>query len=214
MPRISIAIPFHDSPHSAFYLSRLLKSIAEQTLTDYEIVLTKEGSMAHNHNAAILRSKGKIIQMMQMDDYFAHPDALKEIAERFEEGVRTDNGHDWGTNYPKWCISACLHENNGIVGSPHTPEWTDDIYTGNNRLGSISTLAMRQGYALLFEEPLQWVVDCDLYYRLYLKYGLPKFIDNPAVVIQERPDRLTHTLSSQLKEEEVQYLKRKYVNRE
>lgn len=197
MAKISICIPYHDSPHTALYLSRLLDSISKQSFTDYEIVLTKDGDFARNHNAAIIKAKGGYVQMMQMDDYFAHGDALKNIVDGFDMGS-------------EWQITACMHDDGGVVGRPHIPYWTPDIYTGNNRLGSVSTLSFKNDKALLFEEPLQWLVDCDLYYRLYLKYGLPNLLQTPNVVIQERFDRLTNTLTDELKANEVEYLRRKY----
>jgi hypothetical protein len=196
-PKLSIAIPYHDTPSTAFFLSRLLKSIEKQSFKDYEIVLTNEGAFARNHNAAILRSKGEIVQMLQMDDYLADNHALERIYAGFFPSTT-------------WQISASLHDLNGNVGNLHAPKWTDDIYTGNNRLGSVSTLSFRRDKALLFEEPLSWVVDCDLYYRLYLKYGEPKICQVPNVVVDVRTDRLSHTLSDEFKREEVIYLRKKY----
>ena len=194
---ISLAIPYHDTENSALYLSRLLLSIGEQTYKDYEIVLTKEGPFAKNHNAAIQKSNGEYVQMLQMDDYLAHPDALQNIVDGFKGGK-------------EWQITACIHNINGALGYPHLPEWTDDIYTGNNRLGSVSTLSFKREKALLFEEPLTWVVDCDLYYRLYKEYGLPNILESQNVVITERPDRLSNTLSKELKADEVKYLIKKH----
>lgn len=195
--KLSIAIPYHQMPDTAFFLSRLLKSIEVQTFKDYEIVMTDEGAMAHNHNAAILKSKGEIVQMMQMDDYFAHGHALQNIVDGFNEDK-------------EWQITACMHDIAGKITAPHSPQWTDDLYTGNNRLGSISTLSFRNECRLLFEEPLTWLVDVDLYYRLYLKYGEPNLLATPNVVIQERDDRLSNTLSQELKQDEVNYLVKKY----
>lgn len=202
MPKVTIAIPIHDTPKTAFYLARMMESIGEQTFKDYEIVITKEGPFARNHNAAIMKAKGEIIQMMQMDDYFAHPNALEKIV----------GGFNNSTSVPFWQITSCLHLMHPIEieDNIHHPEWTSDIYTGNNRLGSVSTLSMRRDKALLFEEPLTWLVDCDLYYRLYLKYGLPNLLNTPNVVIDTRTDRLSHTLSDQLKANEVEYLVKKY----
>lgn len=201
MPKISICIPIHDTPKTAFYLARMMKSIDEQTFKDFEIVITKEGQFAENHNAAIKKAKGEIVQMMQMDDYFAHPKALESIVAGFIEDPFVD-----------WQITACKHLYHPIEveGGEHQPQWTNDIYTGNNRLGSVSTLSMRREKALLFEEPLTWLVDCDLYYRLYLKYGEPNILPFTNVVIDTRNDRLSHTLTDQLKANEVDYLKKKY----
>lgn len=193
---ISICIPIHKTPDTAFYLSRLLHSIHEQSYKDYEIIITDEGPFARNHNAAIMRAKGEYVQMMQMDDYFAHPEALHNIVLGLQDSI--------------WQVSACLHDYNGQISNYHEPQWTDDIYTGNNRLGSVSTLSFRTENTLLMEEPLTWLVDCDHYYRFYLKYGKPKICTVANIIVTERPDRLTHTLSSDIKNNEVQYLISKY----
>lgn len=195
--KLSICIPIHDTPNTAFFLSRALNSIANQTFTDYEIVITKEGQFAENHNAAIKKAKGDIVQMLQMDDYFSHTHALENIVRGFDKGA-------------VWQITACLHYDGKVVDGLHKPEWTDDICTGNNRLGSVSTLSFKRENALLFEEPLQWIVDCELYYRLNLKYGEPHILLTPNVVIDTRIHRLTHTLLDEVKISEVNYLRKKY----
>lgn len=196
--KVSICTPYHDTPNTAFYLSRLLKSLSEQTFKDYEVVLTKEGDSARNHNAAIMKAKGDIIQIIHMDDYFYGPGALQRIVDGFnDESVA-------------WQISACMHNRAGEEGWLHIPEWTADIYTGNNHLGSPTTLSMRREQALLFEEPLWWLVDVELYYRLFLKYGLPRLNLTPNVVVDVRPSSLSNTLSSELKAKEFNYLMKKY----
>lgn len=198
MPKISIAIPIHDTTKTAFFLSRLLKSLDEQTFKDYEIVITKEGAMAHNHNQAILRSKGELIKLMQMDDYFAHPEALQDIVDAFKEE-------------DQWLISACTHTLDGVNHfNPHLPSWNDRMYTGNNTLGGFSTLTIRNDHPFLLEEPLTWVVDCDLYQRYYNVYGPPRLLNSINVVVDVRLDRLTSTLDDNLKQKEVDYLIRKY----
>lgn len=195
--KVSICIPYHDSPNTAFYLARLLQSIAEQTFKDYEIVLTKEGLFAENHNAALRKAKGEIIKIMHMDDYFMHEMSLQSIVDAF-----TSDTH--------WMSVGCMHTEGKELFYPHVPEWSDDIFTGNNTLGSVSTLVMRRESALFFEEPLTWIVDCDLYYRLYLKYGKPTLLKDPNVVITIREDSLTNTLPTPLQRQEVNYLIQKY----
>jgi glycosyltransferase involved in cell wall biosynthesis len=197
MQKVSLCIPYHDSPNTAFYLSRLLASIHDQTYKNYEVVLTKEGKFAENHNAAIKKSTGDIVKILQMDDYLYHEGALQKIVDAF-------------TPETYWLSSGCLHNNGTETFYPHAPIWNDDIYTGNNTLGSLSTLAMRRDSALLFEEPLTWVVDCDLYYRLYLKYGPPMLLNDYNVVIQLREDSETNTIPDAVKREEINYLTKKY----
>lgn len=197
-PKISIAIPYHDSPRTAFYLSRMLNSIQEQTYKNYEIILTREGKFAENHNAAIKKSTGDIVKLMQMDDYFYHEYALQRIVDAF-------------TPETQWMSVGCLHNNGSEIFYPHYPTWSDDIFTGNNTLGSVSTLVMRRESALLCEEPLTWVVDCDLYYRLFLKYGKPTLLNDLNVVIQLREDSETNTIPDSIKSAEVNYLMKKYA---
>lgn len=194
-PKVSICIPYHQTDKTAFFLARLLKSIEEQTYTDYEIILTCDGFFAENHNVAIKKAKGEIIKIMQMDDFFAHTDALQNIVKEFEENSDKE-----------WFISPTLHSN----GSIHNPQWTDDIYTGNNRLGSVSSIAFRKRSTLLFEEPLCWLVDCDWYYRMFLLHGLPLIGKDFGIVVDLREDRMTHTIPDGIKEAEIYYLAQKY----
>ncbi len=195
MPRVSIAIPYHTAPNTAFYLSRLLASIQEQTFKDYEIVTSKSGAFARNHNAAIVKSRGEIVKIMQMDDFFSHHQALEMIVNTFDANPEE-----------KWLISATKHTD----GTKHDPMWTDDIYTGNNRLGSVSSISFRRECGVQFEEPLTWLVDCDWYYRMFIKYGLPIIHPDYGVTVDVRTDRLSHTLSDELKRGEIDYLIKKY----
>lgn len=198
MTKVSIAIPFHDTPQTAFYLSRLLGSVAEQTFTDYEICIAKEGNFARTHNAAMMKSKGEIVKILQMDDGFCSRDSLEKIVNQFDAFPQK-----------QWLICGTVHQPNGDI---HVPRWTDNIYTGNNRLGSVSTIAVRREAMLFFEEPLTWLVDCDWYYRMYLKYGLPIIIEEPLVNVDQRDSRLSSTLSLALKGEEANYLSQKYAH--
>ena len=83
MVKVSLCVPYHETPRTAFYLSRLLDSVTKQSFKDYEIILTHEGPFARNHNAAITKAKGEIVQMLQMDDYFADENSLARIYDSF-----------------------------------------------------------------------------------------------------------------------------------
>ncbi len=197
---VSLVIPHHDTPKSASFLARLFKSISEQTHTNYEIILAKANGMARAHNMGIARSKGEIIKIIQMDDYFAHPNALKMIVDEFHANAAKS-----------WLISASTHTENGVdTFSAHFPTWHDKIYNGVNTLGSMSTIAFYRDKQLLFEEPLQWIVDCDWYYRMYLKHGTPILSRNVGVVVDVGTHRLSSTLSDELKTNEVSYVLQKY----
>lgn len=199
MPKISICIPYHDTPKTAFFLSRLLKSVSEQTFTDYEIVLTREGSMPVNSNAAIWKASGEIVKILYMDDYFADANALRRIAEVFEEGAT-------------WAVSGCLHQDgDGVPHTPHIPSYSEKIYTGINTIGSPSVLAFRKDHALLFDERLSWLLDCDLYKRLHDLYGTPKIIEALDIVIGIGPHQTSNSMNDEEKRKEYQLVMEKHA---
>lgn len=198
MPKISICVPYHTSGKTAYFLSRLFTSLDSQTFKDYEIILTKEGKMAENTNAAIRKSKGEIVKILYSDDYFAHPKALERIVEAFGP---TDT----------WMATGCLHAH--IGETPHTahlPVWTETIHTGNNGLGSPSVVAFRKADVLYFDENLSYLLDCDLYRRLYDAYGPPKILDDLNVVIGLHEGQVSNLMPEQEKLQEFMYMKQKY----
>ena len=187
-PKISIVVPYHDMKNAEFFLKRNIDSIMSQTFKEYEIILTKEGKMAENTNAGIKKARGELIKILFMDDYFAHPNALQDIIEKF--GGR-------------WMIT-------GVDTNPE-PKWTDDIHLGNNKLGSPSALTMRVGYEMLFDEKLSWLLDCDLYKRLYEKYGPPKILTGVNVNIGIHGGQMTNLMSDDYKLSEHEYMNEKYA---
>ncbi len=186
--KVSLAIPYHDTPHTAIHLARLLFSISKQTFQDYEIILTKAGKMAENTNEAIRRSKGEFVKIMYIDDCFSHENALKEIVEAC-------------TGY--WAIA-------GADNNPN-PKWTKDIETGNNRLGSPSALIFRNENPILFDENMSWMLDCDFYKRLYEKHGKPDILKGNHIGIGIHPGQMSNILTAEEKLAEFNYMKQKYA---
>ena len=175
--------------NGAFFLWRAINSIMEQTFKSYEIIIVKEGSMPVNTNAGIKKAQGQLIKILYLDDYFAHPNALQEIADNFEF-------------MDEWLITACDTNLN--------PYWTDDIHLGNNKLGSPSCLTFRNRDIELFDENLSWLLDCDLYKRLYEKHGEPKILKSINVNIGVGDHQMTNLMSDDYKLSEHKYLQKKY----
>ena len=198
-PTISIVIPIHDMPNGSFFLWRLIQSIVTQTYKDYEIVIVQDGLMAENTNAGIRKANGELVKILYLDDYFAHENALKDIVESFMEN-------------DTWLVTGCLHQS-GIEPphSYHEPKYTDDIYTGNNCIGSPSVLTFRRGGTEYFDTQLSWLLDCDLYKRLHDKYGLPTILNSPNVVIGLHQGQTSNLLSDEDKKKEQDYLIEKYA---
>lgn len=201
--KVSICVPYHDTPDTARFLERLMHSIHIQTHKDYEIVLMKEGRMGKTYNACIKKSTGDIIKMMGMDDYFAHPDALKEIVEGFE--VTPDA---W------WITAACIHDDElkGEVWHKHVPKWNNELWYGYNSVGGFATISIRNKDVPEIDEDLDWVVDCDWYWRIGLQHGLPKVIEKVNVAIGTGHHQTTSKLSEEQKQREHALMYKRYGN--
>ena len=105
----------------------------------------------------------------------------------------------------EWMITGCntnLH-----------PQWTNDIETGNNKLGSPSVFTFRNhfGNNLLFDETMSWLLDCDLYKRMYEKYGEPKILDVKNIIIGQGDHQMTYILTNEEKLAEHNYIQQKYA---
>ena len=179
-PKVSVIVPIHEVEGGDKFLWRLVDTLSKQTFKEWELVITKNGKMAENTNSAIKKAQGEILKVMQLDDYFYDENSLQDIVDAFTSNVG-------------WLVSGCIHTFDGVnLFQPHYPRWNDAIFTGKNTLGGLSTLNFRRDSNLLFEEPLTWVVDCDLYQRLYEKYGEPKLLNTLNVVVQGGPHQTTN----------------------
>lgn len=186
---ISIAIPYYSKMKNAdVFMDRLLKSIKEQTYKDYEIVTTEEGNASENTNNAIKKSKGNIIKVMYMDDYFTHKDSLQEIVDVFTGD---------------WMMIGCNNNK--------TPVYTGDVHLGNNKLGSPSCLVIRKGCEIEFDSKLKWLLDCDFYKKMYKRYGSPQILPGDLITIGEGDHQATNLLTNDEKYDEIMILRQRYV---
>ena len=178
-----------------FFLQRCLDSIQEQTFTDYEVVITQEGTMAENTNAAIRKCRGEIIKILYMDDYFAHDDALQEIVDNFKGG---------------WLVTGCQHSGkDGYRYNYHEPRFTNQIHVVNT-IGSPSVLTVENKDPLFFDENMTWMLDCDYYKRLHERYGEPTIMNDINVVIGVGDQQKTASLTEEEKDRELDYMLEKY----
>lgn len=208
---ISIALPIHGMKNADFFLQRCFDSILEQSYEDIEVVIAdnsdddhllkiiqtyalpikyfknpKKG-MAPNTNAAIKHSTGDVIKILYMDDWLAHKHALRDILAHFE-------GH--------WLVTSSDNNKN--------PHYTEDIETGNNKLGSPSALTVLNKKPLLFDENMTWLLDCDFYKRMYEKFGEPVIVKKVGVMMGIGDHQMTHILTNAEKDLEFDYMHKKY----
>lgn len=201
MPKISICVPAHTGmKNHDFFKQRLIDSVNIQSYPNYELIFTYEGRMAENTNAAMKKATGDLIKILYLDDYLTHEDSLRQIVENFEV---------FPTN--QWLASGCLHDDgtNHFL-SPHLPHWSSNILKGDNTIGSPSVITLRKEALELFDDNLSWLLDCDLYHRLYQKHGLPILLNTLNVTLGIGEHQTTHLMSDAAKQEEYHYLANKY----
>ena len=193
-PKVTIVVPIHDMKNGEFFLWRLVNSLTKQTFKDWELIITKDGKMAENTNAGIKRARGEFIKILYLDDYFAHEDSLGMMMDVLS--ISSNN---------EWLISG--------VKNNRYPEWTDDIESGNNKLGSPSALIFRNHFKdnLLFDERMSWLLDCDYYKRMNERYGLPLVLVGTWITLGEGDHQMTHILTDEEKLKEHELIKQKYV---
>lgn len=179
-------------PNGHFFLSRCLESIEKQTFTNYEVIVTNDGKMAENTNSAIKKATGELVKILYMDDYLTDENSLQRIADTFKGD---------------WLVTGCKHDPGTHV---HHPTWNDKIQEGVNTIGSPSVLTMKRESILLFDENLGWLLDCDLYKRLYDKYGLPTILNEANVTIGIHEGQSTHLMGEEIKIKEHDLMLERY----
>ncbi len=193
-PRISVCVPTHDMLNGEYFLQRLKDSLDEQTFKDFELIITTKGKMAENTNSAIRQAKGEIIKILFMDD-FLRPDALQNLSDNFTGG---------------WYASGCEHTMDDTeFFNPHVPTYELPRSLDTNTIGSPSVVAFENKDPELFDENLSWMLDVELYGRLYKRYGAPTLVPTMDVVIGIHAGQMTHILTAEEKHAEEYYLNEK-----
>lgn len=223
MSKITIAIPTHEMENREFFLRRSLDMLAKQTFKDFDIVISDNSNdkvlrdiayleypdldtmwyfnpkkgMAKNTNSAIKKSKGDLIKILYLDDYLFSENSLKEIVDNFSDAC-------------DWLITGCLHDSGDAKPlNPHYPSF--ERQDSDNYVGSPSVLTIKRGLKIYFDEKMTWLLDLDFYKRLYDKTGPPAFLHKLNVVIGIGKHQMTQILSDELKNNEREYINKKYV---
>ncbi len=201
----------------------LLKSIENQTYTDYEIIISDHslssiikdecdnwnhlnltyykndtgiGSAAKNLNFAISKAKGEYIKTIFQDDYFHSENALKEMMENVSDA-------GWGAvgTY------HCYEDNTNNLVSPLSPKYDNPtkVLCGINTISGPSVILFKNDNNF-FDEDLVWLNDVEFYYRLYKKYGNPILLSQQMVVQRLRSEGVSNTLQNSIKNEEKEYV--------
>lgn len=145
----------------------------------------RPGKSSINMNHAISKAEGDIIKPMFCDDYFIYPDTLRKFVDALDA---------LGTN--KWAFCRSEHKESGRI--THTPYPNYELYDhdrglieGCNTYGCPSAMAFRKT-DVTFDENLIWLMDCEMYARMQMKYGLPAFVDT-AINVREWEGQQSNT---------------------
>lgn len=222
-PFFSIAIPtWGIGGKGAEYLEHSFNIIAQQTFTDFEVVISDHsqdsdienlcdtwrslipiqyfrneigrGKIAPNINNAIKKSNGLFIKMLFQDDFLYDVDSLKIIRDSI---LQNKDRH--------WFITGCVHTDDCVtMYDKMIPRYHERIYAGINTISCPTVLTVKNEKSLpIFDESLNWLVDVEYYKRLYDNYGYPVVIEDVCAVNRNAEVRTTNMITEKQKQEET-----------
>ncbi|MHA4844306.1 glycosyltransferase family 2 protein [Flavitalea antarctica] len=220
-PFISICIPAYKHEE---YVGRLLKSVSDQTFTDFEVIITDDSpddTVRHlvsaynssfslryiknspalgtpeNWNEGIRLAKGQWIKLIHDDDWFACPDSLQV----YVDAIKLNPGKDF-------FFSAYFNvkgQESAIVkpGSFRIKQLQKNPVTllSKNIIGPPSVVIHRNDQQYFYDKNLKWLVDMDFYMR-YLNNRTAVYIDKPIINIGLNEQQVTRS-SSLVREVEI-----------
>jgi glycosyltransferase involved in cell wall biosynthesis len=201
-PTISVAIATYEmSGLGRTFLRQCLESIYLQNFSELEVVVSDDSrddqlelecqswsgkirinysrnygpriSPSSNFNRAVSRCTGSIVKILCQDDLLSAPDSLALTASALNEGH-------------SWLVSAYAHigENGERIGA-HIPILHPRIERVNT-IGSHSGLAFwKVADYERFDERIFWRMDCELYRRLFEKFGNPYILLEESVSVRQ-----------------------------
>jgi glycosyltransferase involved in cell wall biosynthesis len=228
-PFFSIPIPTYGySGKGAQFLEQNLEMISKQTFKDYEIILSDHsvddtiyevflkwsklinikyyknengrGFVSPNINNAMKHCNGQWIKILFQDDFLFGDDSLQ----KHKDFIDLNNDVNW--------FAACTHVtyDGDLIAWSFKPEWVDDIWTGNNKLGCPSNITIKNEDILYFDEELNWLLDVDYYMKLRAKFGDVRILNEFVLVNRITPERLTSNTKEETKISEYNKLKKIY----
>lgn len=226
--KVSICIPtWEQYGQGSIFLSHLLETICTQSYNNFNIIISdhslnddiksicetfkkridivylknerNRGNSPSNTNNTILHADGDIIKIMFQDDFFYDENALTKIVSKFER------------ESCEWIVSGCNHTyNNGKTFDRFMiPKWDDEIIFGKNTISSPSVLSFRNNKSIHFDENLIMMMDCEIYYQFFIKYGLPSIIEDCLITNRVHQKQISNLFQGDINKE-IEYIKLKH----
>lgn len=226
--KISICVPtWEQYKKGVIFLKELFDTIKKQTYKNFDVIISdhsigddihslvkiynksfdikyikntnNRGNGPANTNSSIKNANGDIIKIMFQDDLFFNNKSLQIINDTFKN------------NNCDWLVNGCNHTTDGkTFNREMVPSWNDKILEGVNTISSPSVLSFKNNNNIpLFDEDLVMLMDCEYYYQLYKKYGLPFIVKD--VLISNRMHK--HQISAMYNrslQQEINHVKIKH----
>jgi nucleoside-diphosphate-sugar epimerase len=231
-PFFSIAIPAYGyNGKGKDFLEHNLNTLKSQTFKEFEVVISDHstddtikdlcdswrdrlnikyirneigrGVISPNLNVALKNCSGKWIKILFQDDFLYDNESL----------VNTYNFILKNKDI-SWMATSFVHTDDEVnFYRDICPSWNDELYIGNNTIGCPSVISIKNENILLFDESLNWLMDCEYYKRMFDKYGEPSILITFTVVNRNMNDRLTNTISDEIKKAEYLKVRSKYMDK-
>lgn len=230
MPIISLCIPAYAmGGKGAAFLAQSFDILADQSFADFEVIVSdqsdddavaavcaaysdrldirhiwnREGKRqaSANVNNAMRHANGDIVKILFQDDFLNGSNALQVISDAMK------TGGDW-----LLCGSG-VSRNGGPVERAMVPRLTPKLKFGKNTVSSPSVLAMRRTQLEFFDEELIWLMDVDLYQRLWDRLGDPVILPATLVVNRVHDGQVSASVSPDLRRHELRYMRKKRPGR-
>jgi glycosyltransferase involved in cell wall biosynthesis len=225
----SITIPTYGyNGRGGDFLEFSFEKIKSQTFSDFEVIISDHsiddtiknicdkwsesidikyyrnehgrGIISPNINVAMSKANGKWIKILFQDDFLYDENSLQK---QYEFIIKNHNMN--------WFLTEFFHSNTGYdFYRQYTPMWHENVWRGNNTLGCPSGLTIKNENILYFDENLNWLMDCDYYQKLFLKYGPPFISSDITVVNRTWGERLTDTIPNEIRNQEHDILSKRY----
>jgi len=228
-PFFSVAIPTYGyNGRGSEFLNHSLEILSNQTFKDFEVVISDHsiddtifevvkkwesvlkikylrnehgrGVISPNINNAMSNCSGKWIKILFQDDFMYDELSLEN---QYKFILNNQN--------MKWFMTKFYHSNDGkTYYRLYNPVWNGRIWAGNNSMGCPSGLTLLNNDLIYFDEGLNWLMDCDYYYKLFLKHGEPKILDVITTVNRTWGERLSDTITNDLINKEHNMMNERY----
>lgn len=225
--KLSVCIPAYDmNGLGATYLEESFRALENQTLDDFEVVVSDQSesnavfdlceawrtrlTLRHywnrdgkrqasaNLNHALDKARGEVYKVLFQDDLILSNTVLQDIFDAF---ARQDS---------MWLLKGSAITRDGkAVERPMVPRLTPKLQFGKNTVSSPSVLAFRASCEERFDENLIWLMDVEMYARLWQKYGDPIILPETLVANRLHADQVSESIDRAVQKRELDYVRKK-----